>query len=86
MVERFEVILFILFAPNFVEIFLNFAPLFVLGAQSPENEGHGHDRISLQALDDVGRLVAVNAPDCPLKENKNSPLPTDLKGKNYFLH
>ena len=61
MIERFEIILFVLLSPAFVEAFLRLSPLFLLGSETPQDERDRDHGILLQSLHDVGGFVTVNA-------------------------
>lgn len=67
-VQTLQVILLVLLPPYLVEALLRLPPLLLLGLEASQDDGHRHRRVPLQALDDVGRLVAVYPPDGPLVE------------------
>ena len=74
-VQGLEVELFVLVAPHLVEVLLDVPPLLVLGLESPQHERHRHHGVPLQAVDNVGRLLAVDAPELGFLVNN------DLLGK-----
>lgn len=59
MIQRFQVILLVLFSPDFVESFLRLSPLFLFAFQSSKYHRHGYHGILLESVDDVGSFVAV---------------------------
>ena len=61
-----------LLSPVLIEALLDFSPLFVFGPKSAENEGNGDDGVSLQTLDDVSGLLAVDPANSALKTSNTS--------------
>ena len=85
MIERFQVIFFVLFTPLLVEALLCLPPLFFLRFESPQNNRHSYIRIFLQSFDNIRGFVAIYSTQCTLMNSLGSSAKAIIKFESTQL-